>query len=252
MEKIDKEFLQAVELLTKRIPFLILKPETQLFESMVPYLAQQLNYDLVKLSLFDLGPKVTTDSALYLLKEVLSLNTDKETLIWLRELAVVDDVNKYVADVIQLTQKPNFHIVFTAVESECHRLNVHIPILKWKAEYKGMETFPYTKLSIDNQASLIRAPQDLYFRTFVSIRNTLLQRYPNLPDIVLESKNGKASLSSLISIAQLAVRQGAPVAIFSQLGYAKHRQVVDTILEGWTKSHSICSVFSNNSYGKII
>lgn len=237
MEKIDSSFLKATELLSKRLPFVICKPQTISFETMVPYLAYRLNYDLVKVELVELGSQISDITAFYMVREVLGRKTDKETLVWVRDLSVVKDKTKFVLDVLNLFKRSNFHVVFTAVEGQLLGLDQNIPRLDWKTRYENMENFPYTQIQANSCSSLLRAPQDLHFRVFSNIIHTLIRKVKVLPEVILEAENGKkASLQSIILTSLLGIKKNNLVAIYTNYEYKKHREIVDSMMEGWEKS----------------
>ena len=234
---IDTGFLQACNFITQRIPFIIYKPDRVSYDTTIPYLSIRLNYKLVKIGIHDLGVRVLSNDALYIICEVLSNPINQHTILWVEDISVIVDKLDFINKVMELTRDNlNIHVVFTGIPQYCRDIDGIFPSLFWDTEYNLHGEYQATYIKPNTCITTLEAPSRLHFRVYHNIYKCILENFGNIPNDVLIIKDKKeAPINSILSVGLLNINARDLVSISTHLPYIKHCDLIECINYGWAK-----------------
>lgn len=232
----NKSFLESSILLSKRVPFLILKPNVFSYDEAIPYLAMNLGYDLIKVGIHNIGYCVKENDALALIKESLLLPTFKNTILWIEDISPVDDKTSLVKKTIELVEnRSSLFLIFTGITEMCKELTSWMPVVEWDEHLPSTKSFLWRYITPDSCSTKIVAPQALHFRVYSNIVDGLLKEFGTMPDIDIITEKDRGTFSSLISTVKLCINDGTTVQISTKYRPLKHEDIVQCLLKYWSQ-----------------
>ena len=231
---IDFNLALATQYVKEKIPFLVLKPDHNSIDSAIPYLAEILNMNLVKIGIHDLGKGVKEIDAFNFIKEIIPHNTNK-TLFWVEDISGVDDKISLIHKTLELNKEAQ--IIFSGIKEHCLDVLPVLPWLAWDTRYPSKTTcWLGTYITPNKNQTIISCTQDLHFRVYVNIIQCLMSAFGKVPSIWIEIADGRvAPINSIILLATLAIKKNDCINIITNTVYSTHKKIIECINEGLNK-----------------
>lgn len=240
----QQNIIKVSNFLLHKTPFIILKPNFTSFDSVVPYMASLLQYNLIKVGVHDLGTYIRAEDAIALIKEALLLDIKKDTILWIEDITPVDDKDYFLHSLMELLRK-NIHIyaVLTAVKGLCGSLQTPINFIEWDEDIPETKNVLWEYITPNYCSTKIIAPQTLHFRVYTNIVRGIIKEFGNLPLITAITENGRATFDSLISISTLCIKKGMVVQIQTGTRPVEHHNIISHMMDFWSEPINLVSMY---------